>query len=174
MSELVVIAFDTPEGADQLLTRLDELKRDSLIDLNDAVIAVRTSHGCVRLKQSITARRETQQGLISGVLFGTLIGLLFLDPLVGLAAGSTIGGAIGGATGALAGRLADFEISDDFIRAVGRRLRPNSSALFLLVRRVNPEAVLKELAGFGGHVIHSTLSQAQEARLGAALARQQE
>lgn len=165
MSELVVIAFDTPEGADRLVIRLDELERDALIDLNDAVIAVRTSHGQVRLKQSISARRQARQGLISGVLFGTLIGLLFLDPLVGLAAGSMIGGAIGGATGALAGRLADFEIGDDFIRAVGRSLRPNSSALFLLVRRVNPEEVLKELEGLGGHVIHSTLSQAQEARL---------
>jgi uncharacterized membrane protein len=170
VSELVVIAFASPDEADRLLTRLDELERDSLIDLDDAVIAVRNRVGRVRLKQSITTRRETRQGVLSGALFGTLIGALFLNPLAGLAAGS----AIGGATGALTGSLLDFEISDDFIRDVGRSLRPNSSALFLLVRRVKPEQVLKELEGFDGQVIRSTLSSAQEARLETVLRKQQE
>jgi uncharacterized membrane protein len=131
------------------------------------VIAVSNSVGYVRLKQSITSRSETRQGLISGALFGTLIGALFVNPLAGLAAGSVIGGA----TGALTGSLLDFEISDDFVRQVGRRLGPNSSALFLLLRRMNPEEVLRELRGSGGHVLLSTLSQAQEARLEEALSR---
>jgi len=168
MSELVVIAFDSPEQADRLLNRLDELRRDWLIELDDAVIAVRSSKGEVRLKQSITARRQTRQGLLSGALFGTLIGALLLDPLAGLAVGS----AIGGATGALTGKLLDFGIGDDFIRDVGRSLRPGSSALFLLFRRVKAEEVLKEIEGFGGRVIRSTLSQAQEARLETALSSQ--
>lgn len=124
----------------------------------------------MRLKQSIISRSETRQGLISGALFGTLIGALFLNPLAGLAAGSVIGGA----TGALTGSLLDFEISDDFVREVGRSLRPNSSALFLLVRRMKPEEVLKELQGSGGHVMRSTLSPAQEARLEEALSRHQD
>jgi uncharacterized membrane protein len=149
MSEFVVIAFDAPEEADRLLDRLDELERQSSIDLDDAVIAVCNSVGNLRLKQSITSRSEARQGLIWGALFGTLIGALFLNPLAGLAAGSVIGGA----TGALTGCLLDFEIGDDFVRDVGRRLRPNSSALFLLVRRMNEE-VLKELQGSGGRVLH--------------------
>jgi uncharacterized membrane protein len=41
MPELVVIAFDSADEGDRLLTRLDELQRDWLIDLDDAVIAVR-------------------------------------------------------------------------------------------------------------------------------------
>ena len=170
MSKLVVIAFDSPEQADRLLTRLDELRRNWLIELHDAVIAVRSAKGEVRLKQSITSRRETHQGLLSGALFGTLIGAVLLDPLAGLAVGS----AIGGATGALASRLVDFGISDDFVAEVGRSLRPNSSALFLLFRRVNADKVLKEIEGFGGNVIRSTLAQAQEARLEKALSHQQE
>jgi uncharacterized membrane protein len=131
------------------------------------VIAVCNSVGDVRLKQSITPWSETRQGLISGALFGTLIGAVFLNPLAGLAAGSVIGGA----TGALTGSLLDFEISDDFVREIGRSLRPNSSALFLLVRRMTLEAFLKELEGSGGHLMRSTLSPAQQARLEEALSR---
>lgn len=169
MSDLVVIAFHSAEEADGLLSRLDELHRDWLIELDDAVIAVRGSEDRVRLKQSITLARQTKQGVISGALLGTLIGALLLDPLAGLAAGSVIGGA----TGALTGSLLDFGISDDFIRDVGRSLRPDSPALFLLVRRVKTEQVLKEVEGFGGRVIRSTLSRAEEARLQTALSRQE-
>lgn len=118
------------------------------MDLDDAVVAITDSAGHVRLKQSITSRSEAQLGLISGALFGTLIGALLLNPLAGLAAGSIIGGA----TGALTGSLLDFEISDDFVRRVGRSLRPNSSALFLLVRGMKREEVLMELEGSGDHV----------------------
>jgi len=170
MSELVVIAFHSLDGADRLLTRFDELRAKSLIDLDDAVVAVHSGKGGLRLKQSINPRRQTRQGLISGALFGTLVGALLANPLAGLAAGS----AIGGVTGALSGRLADFEISDDFIRDVGRSLGPDSSALFLLVRRVKPEEVLKEIEGCGGHVIRSTLQPSHEARLEAVLSGQQE
>jgi uncharacterized membrane protein len=169
MSDLVVIAFDSSDQADRLLTRFDEFRRDWLIELDDAVVAVRSSKGELRLKQSITARRQTRQGLLSGALFGTLVGALLLDPLAGLAVGS----AIGGATGALTGNLLDFGIRDDFIREVGRSLRPGSSALFLLFRRVKAEEVLRDIEGFGGKVIRSTLSQAQEARLERALSSEQ-
>ena len=170
IAELVVIAFDSPEEADRLLTRLDQLQRHLSLELDDAVIAVRNSGGHVRLKQSITLGSETRQGLLAGALFGTLIGALVLNPLAGLAAGSLIGGAMG----ALTGSLLDFEISDDFVREVGLRLRPNSSALFLLVRRMKPEEVLKEFQGSGGHVLLSTLPPAQEARLEEVLSRHRE
>ena len=156
-----------PEDADRLLAKLDELVRQSSIDLDDVVIAACNSVGDVSLKQSITSRSQTRQGLISGALFGVLIGAIFLNPLAGFAAGS----AIGGATGALTGSLLDFEISDHFVREVARRLRPNSSAVFVLVCSMKPDEVLKELQGFGGHVLLSTLPKAQVARLEEALSR---
>lgn len=121
----------------------------------------------MRLKQSITSWNEARQGLISGALFGILIGALFLNPLAGFAAGSVIGGV----TGVLTGSLLDFEISDDFVREIGRRLRPNTSALFLLVRRTSLDEVLAELRGSGGRVLRSTLPPEQEARLEEALSR---
>jgi uncharacterized membrane protein len=62
------------------------------------------------------------------------------------------GSVIGGATGVLTGSMLDFEISDDFVQEIGRNLRPNSSALLLLVRGMKLERVLEELQGCGGHV----------------------
>lgn len=98
-------------------------------------------------------------------MWGSLVGLLFLNPLLGFAAGA----ALGAGAGALSGSLADYGINDDFIRSIGNTLQPNSSALFVLVRKVQPEKVLAELSRFRGRVLRSSLSPEQEARLQAAL-----
>ena len=171
MSELVVVAFETPEEADHVLTKLSRLGREYLIDLEDAVIAIRDPGGGVRIKQSINmVLGGASYGAISGSLWGTLVGLLFLSPLAGFA----IGGVIGAGAGALSGTLSDYGINDDFIREIGRTLKPDTSALFVLVRRAQPEKVLRELEGFNGRVIRSSLSPEQEAKLQAALERVRE
>jgi uncharacterized membrane protein len=79
---------------------------------------------------------------------------------------------LGAGAGALSGKLTDYGLDDNFIRSVARTLRPDSSALFLLVRKVQPEKVLNELSRFRGHVIRSSLSPDQEARLERALHRE--
>jgi uncharacterized membrane protein len=61
--------------------------------------------------------------------------------------------------------LADDGIDDDFIRSLGKTREPGTSALFVLVRRATLDKVLPELRPFGGKVIHTSLSQEQEARL---------
>ena len=65
----------------------------------------------------------------------------------------------------------DYGIDDDFIRSIGDTLKPDTSALFLLIRKSQPEKVLAELSGFRGHVIRSSLSPEQEAKLQAAISR---
>jgi uncharacterized membrane protein len=69
----------------------------------------------------------------------------------------------------LSGKLSDYGIDDDFIRSIGQTLQPNTSALFVLVRKVQPDKVLAELSGFRGRVIRSSLSPEQERRLQEAL-----
>ena len=53
-------------------------------------------------------------------------------------------------------------------------MQPNTSALFLLIRKVQPDKVLQELSGFKGRVLRSSLSPDQEARLQAALSSAQQ
>lgn len=171
MSELIVVGFNNPHDADRVLTDLGRLRREHLIDLEDAVVAIRDPDGKVHIKQSISVvGRGASYGTISGAFWGTLIGLLFLNPLAGMA----LGAAVGAGTGALSGSLVDYGVSDDFIREIGNTLTPDTSALFLLVRKVQPEKVLAELSGYGGRVLRSSLSPEQEANLQAALARAQD
>jgi uncharacterized membrane protein len=96
-----------------------------------------------------------------------LVGLLFLNPLVGFAIGTTVGAA----TGALAGGLTDYGIDDDFARKLAQALQPGNSAIFILVRKMQPEKVLSELARFRGKVLRTSLSPEQEAKLREALSR---
>ena len=166
MSDLIVVGFDSTEEADKVLLKLNTLKKEYLIDLEDAVVVVRDETGKVHLKQSmnLTAIGATS-GLLSGSLWGGLVGLLFLNPLAGFA----IGGAIGAGTGALSGSLADYGIDDDFIKSLAETIPTDSSALFILVRKAQPEKVLAELSGVKGKVLHTSLSTEQEKRLQEAL-----
>lgn len=166
MSELVVVGFDGTEEADRVLLKLASLKKEYLVDLEDAVVVVRDENGKVHLKQSVNLTAlGASSGFLSGGLWGGLVGLLFLNPLAGFA----IGGAIGAGTGALAGSLTDFGIDDDFIKSLGETIPNGSSALFVLIRKVQPEKVLAELEGLRGRVIKTSLSPEQEAQLQKAL-----
>ena len=104
MSDLVVVGFDTVDEADKVLLKLAALRKEYLVDLEDAVVVVRDGEGKVHLKQSLNlAALGATSGLLSGTLWGGLVGLLFLNPLAGIA----IGGLTGAGVGALSGSLAD-------------------------------------------------------------------
>jgi uncharacterized membrane protein len=166
MAELVAVGFDNPQEADRVLTELARLQREYLIDLEDAVVAIRQPDGKVNLKQSINMiGTGAASGGLSGALWGSLVGMLFLNPLAGMA----VGGLVGAGAGALSGSLVDYGIDDNFIRQIADTLQPNTSALFVLVRKAQPEKVLAELSQFRGRVLRSSLSPEQEARLQAAL-----
>lgn len=166
MAELVAVGFDDPLEADRVLTELNRLQKEYLIDLADAVVAIRQPDGKVQLKQSVNMTGlGAASGGVSGAFWGTLLGLLFLNPLAGLA----VGGLVGAGAGALSGSMVDYGINDDFARSLAETLKPGSSALFVLVRKAQPDKVLADLSQFRGRVLRSSLSPEQEARLQAAL-----
>lgn len=175
MTELVAMAFEDPEDADRVLAELRRLEKQRLIDLwDDAVVAVRKLDGNVELKQSPNvAQSSATSGAISGALWGSLVGSLFLNPIAGFGVGALLGaggGALVTAGGAaLSGSLVDYGI-DKFVRSMADTIKPGSSALFILVRTVEPEEVLAELSRFRGRVLRSSLTTEQEARLRDALA----
>src|SRR5215469_4743954 len=93
MSDLVFIAFPSEQRAEEVREKLLALQKEYLIELGDAMIAVRDDKGRVKLHQLMNL---TAAGALSGALWGTLIGFIFLMPLVGTALG-TASGALGGA-----------------------------------------------------------------------------
>lgn len=168
MSELVCVAFKDPNTADLALNKLQAMQKEYLIDLEDACIVVRDAGGTVHLKQSVQLVKSAAIGGAGfGALWGTMIGLLFLNPLAGL----IIGAGVGAGSSALSASMADYGISDDFMRQLGSTLEPGTSALFVLFRKANADKVLPELAQFNGRVLKSSLSNRDEQRLREALSK---
>ena len=154
MSDLIVISFDTPHKADDVLNRLNRMEKAHLVDLEDAAVVIRRKDGKLKLKQS---HNIVASGAIGGGFWGALIGTLFLNPLAGVLVGS--------ATGAVAGALTDIGINDDFIKDIGSSLQPGTSALFVLVRNATPDKVLAELKDIDGKILQSSLSYDTEQKL---------
>ena len=141
MPDLVIVAYDSEATAEAARNKLLELQKEYLVELGDAVVAVRQPDGSVKLNQLVNL---TAVSAASGALWGGLIGLLFLNPLVGAA--------LGAGAGALSGRLTDIGIDDKFMKDAAAALSPGQAALCLLVRKVNPDKVLPAMATFGGSV----------------------
>ncbi|KTG26916.1 hypothetical protein AUR66_15490 [Haloferax profundi] len=151
MSSLVVLAFDTMEGAKDARDKLYDLQKQELIKLDDAAIVVRKENGKTKVDQAVSL---VGTGALGGAFWGMLIGLLFLAPWLGMA--------VGAVTGALSGKFADFGINDDFIKEVGDTIEPGHSALFLLVRESQSERVVPELEALAPKVLQTNLSPEQE------------
>jgi uncharacterized membrane protein len=158
MSTLVVVGYDEPYKAEEIRLKLRKLQSEYLLDLEDAVVAVKDENGKVKLHQSVNL---TAAGAVSGGFWGSLIGLIFLNPLLGFA--------MGAAAGAASGALTDLGIDDNFIKELAASMTPGSSTLFVLVRKATPDKVLEELKGTGGRILKTSLTHEDEAKLQAAL-----
>jgi len=159
MSDLVVIAFPSEAKAEEVRQKLLDMQKDYLIELGDAVVAVKQPSGSVKLNQLF---HPTATGAVSGTFWGTLIGLIFLMPLAGAA--------IGAASGAIGGALTDVGINDQFMKDVAQSLQSGNAALFLLIRKMTTDKVLADLQGVGGTVLRTSFDHTREEALQQALA----
>ncbi len=159
MSDLVFIAFPDEKKAEEVREKVLALQHEYLIELGDAVIAVKDEKGRVKLNQMMNL---TAAGALSGAFWGTLIGFIFLMPLVGTA--------LGAASGALGGSLADTGIDDGFMKEAAQALSPGMAGLFLLIRKMTTDKVLADLAGVGGTVMRTSFDRTKEQALRDALA----
>jgi uncharacterized membrane protein len=159
MSDLVVIVYPTEAKAEEMRQKLLDLQKDYLIELSDAVIAVKQESGRVKLVQLMNT---TAAGAVSGGFWGLLIGVIFLMPL--------LGASLGAASGALAGALTDVGIDDNFMKELSNNLNPGNAALFVLVRKMTADKVLEAIKGTGGTVLRTSLDHTKEQALRDALA----
>jgi uncharacterized membrane protein len=159
MADLLVIGYPSEAAAEQVRQKLLGMQKEYLIELGDAVVAVKQPDGRVKLNQVFS---PVAAGAATGALWGALIGLIVLMPLAGAA--------IGAASGAVGGKLTDVGINDQFMRDVAATLDSGSAALFLLIRKMTTDKVLAELQGSGGTVLRSSFDETKEDALRAALA----
>lgn len=159
MSDLVVIVYPTEARAEEMREKILTLQKEYLIEIGDAVIAVKHQDGQVKLNQLLST---TAVGAASGGFWGMLIGLIFMMPL--------LGAALGAASGALGGALTDFGINDAFMKDLAASLQPGNAALFVLIRKMTGDKVLEAIKGTGGVVLKTSLDHSKEQALRDALA----
>ncbi len=155
MATLTVVKFPTPNGADDALGTLDRLQSQELIRVHDAAVVTWPTD---RKKPITHELNDTKKaGALGGAFWGFLFGLIFLVPF--------LGAAIGAGAGALLGSLRDVGISDAFIQDVREKITPGTSALFVLTSDAVLDRVAAEFRGSSGEIIHTNLSQEEEAKL---------
>jgi uncharacterized membrane protein len=160
MSDLIAIVYPSEAKAEEVRQRLFKLQREYLIKFSDAVIAVKTEAGPVKLNQLVNT---TAAGAARGSFWGLLVGILFLNPLIGVA--------LGAASGALGGALTDYGINDAFMKELSENLQPGKAALFVLIQEMTADKVLSEIRDAGGTVLKTSLDDSKEKVLRDALAK---
>jgi uncharacterized membrane protein len=162
-SMFVAITYPTEHQAAQVIKTLKKIEAAKLIDLEDAVYVTKNEKGTVKLHQ---AQHTTGKATAIGSAAGFVVGSLLLTPIGGAA--------LGAAAGALAGKTSDVGIEDKFVRELSEEMKPNSSAIFLLVKSAVRDAVVPTVASYGGTVLETSLEPALAAELQAALNQQME
>ncbi|MCY7335787.1 MAG: DUF1269 domain-containing protein, partial [Chamaesiphon sp.] len=123
-----------------------KLEQENLLDLDDSVVVTKNTAGKIRVKlyNDLTSTapelgNELWGGIISAVVFHREL------------------------------EIAQHIFEPSFLTEVETSLKPNSSALFVLVRSAQPEPVLAALAGVGGEIVRTTLSESLRLKLRDAL-----
>ncbi|MFM7572019.1 MAG: DUF1269 domain-containing protein [Snowella sp.] len=155
MATLTVWKFSTPEGAEEVLTKLTQLQKERLIEIKDAA----TVSWAMGKKKPKTKQAVNLAGLgaLDGAFWGLLFGLIFFCPIFGIAVGASMG--------ALSGSLGDYGINDNFINDVKSKVTEGTSALFLFTGDVTIDKVEDALGGVTAELIQSNLTHEEEVKL---------
>lgn len=157
MVALTVWKFDSADGAEHAISKLQELQKQELIEVRDAAV-VSWPQGRKKPKTQ-QAFNLVGAGALGGAFWGLLFGLIFFIPF--------LGAAVGAAAGALGGYFRDYGINDDFIKDMRNQVTEGTSALFLLTGQVTVDKVRDAFRGELDHVelLQSNLSKEQEEKL---------
>ena len=158
MADLVAIEFSSEAKAEDVRQKLLDLQSEYLIELEDAVVAVKRPNGRVKLNQLF---HPAAAGAAYGSLWGLIVGFIFLMPLAGVI--------VGAASGAIGGALSDVGIDDEFMKNVTDSIESGQAVLFLLIRKMTTDKVLADLKGVGGTVLRTSLDLSKEQALRDAL-----
>ena len=179
MAELIVVGFKQDMyRASEVLNTLQDMNNTWVVDLHDAVAVYRDYQGKLRVDQSY--QMTTNEGAAWGGLLGGLLGAILAMPFTAgasgaaaaaLAAGALSGGALGATAGAIDAESWKeyFGISEDFVDRVGSMVQPGDSAIFAMLRSIDPELVAAQFKGYGGTILRTSLNADQRAKVEATL-----
>lgn len=159
MSTLVVLTYDTPDGAADARATIDGLEKSGAIQISDSAVVVREADGTVQ------HRGQVDEGVKMGAVGGSVVGLVvaFMFPIAGIIGGALVGAGIGKALG--------MHVDKKFVDEVTAQLKPGTSAIFLVSKDASPDRLIQALRGHPGHVYHTNLSEEAEQALSDAIKR---
>lgn len=161
-ANLVVLTFEGEDAAEVLYKRIEQMEKDKQLVIDDAVIiergeqALNTSvDDTIRVKQTHGKKGKYAAagggiGLIAAAIFGGPIGWVAVAS-AGL--------------GAVTAALKDFGVSDDVVSSIKQSLQPGTSALLLLGRANDRDALLATLKEFDAKVVMTSLDPEVEREL---------
>ena len=155
MSILVVLTFDDIDEAGKVRETIRSGQKHDLIRLDDSAIVTKDEDGQVHVKNELD--RGVKIGMAGGGLVGLLITGFIFGPIGAVLLGAAAGGLIGAST--------DKGLQKSFVKEVSEAIKPNTSALFFIVRDANPNAVVAALKPYKGEVYYSSLDPEEEATL---------
>jgi uncharacterized membrane protein len=147
-AHLWAVGFDAVGRANQVRDELNELRDKQDLILLDTAVAVRYPDGSITLDgEPLVVASQPPSRSFAGFLASLA---LAPPPLTGAAVGNLLRSAHA-ATSAAVG------IGDDFVCEVERQIKSCTSALFVLDREGNMDAVLQGIRGLGGKVLKTTV-----------------
>jgi uncharacterized membrane protein len=158
MADLIAIGYPDQATADAAAEEARRLAHDLIIQPDAIAVIVRDKDGGYQVH---TNHHMVGAGATWGMFWGFLFGLLFFIPVFGMA--------IGAGMGALMGKLTKSSIDKEFQEQVRGMLQPGTSALFLMLEKVTPDKAVDAMSKYGGTVLKTSLSKADEQELQEAL-----
>jgi uncharacterized membrane protein len=155
VATLSVLKFPEADGADRMITKLEQLQKIEMIKIEDAAI-VSWPEGA-RKPRTRHLNNLAGLGALDGAFWGLLFGLIFFVPLLGMA--------LGAAAGALGGSLTDVGIDDDFIKQVRDHVTEGTSALFLLSSGAVVDRVKEAVERIDFELVTTNLPKEEEDKL---------
>ena len=147
MNQLIVVAFDHLEDARKAMKSLRDLEGMGRVRFEDTAIVERDPDGTAHVRNELSGTTET--GAVIGAALGGVLGFVF--PLAGIVIGAALGAAVGASL--------DTGVSPDFVEDVKKTLEPGRSALFLVTKEADLDAVMAALRQVGGQIIQTTLPE---------------
>lgn len=154
MPNIVVITFDNMEEATRVREAIRSAEKHDYMSLDDSAVVIRDEEGKVHVHNELD--RGVKVGAVAGGLLGLLVGVIFA-PLAGVILGVVGGG--------LVGASADLGVNKKFIKEVTDALQPGTSAIFIIVRKGNPNMAIAALKPYKGTVYSTTLEGEDEETL---------
>src|SRR5262245_29911714 len=146
--ELIIVAFDKADTADQALKEVKTLEQSRVIEVvNAAVMINRDDKVSVRETEDVDAKHGALFGAITGGLIGLVAG----------PAGVIVGAVSGATTGGVAAHGIDMGFPEADLNELRDALPPNSSALVLLIEHRWVEKIVEDLAYLEGKLYRQAL-----------------